>query len=80
MVDEEELLEASQASWQDKLDQEEEEEDLDVEEEVLETEEDSVVEVSFYLNHLASFHLEAPQNFPLFNKEAATLQKIHHLH
>ena len=31
--------------------------DLDEEEEVQETEEDSVVEVSFYLNHLVSFHL-----------------------
>ena len=57
MVEEEELHEASPVFWQDKLDQEEEEEDLDVEEEVQETEEDSVVEVSFYLNRLASFHL-----------------------
>ena len=47
MVDEEELLEESPVSWQDKLDQEEEEEDLDEEEEVLETEEDLEEEVSF---------------------------------
>ena len=49
MVDEEELLEASQASWQDKLDQEEEEEDLDEEEEVQETEEDLEEEVRFLI-------------------------------
>ena len=49
MVDEEELLEESQASWQDKLDQEEEEEDLDVEEEVQETEEDLEEEVRFLI-------------------------------
>ena len=49
MVEEEELHEASPVFWQDKLDQEEEEEDLDVEEEVQETEEDLEEEVRFLI-------------------------------